>query len=1193
MQRCVKAILMVAAFVILLPISALAQQGQIAGTVRDAQGAVMPGVLVEVTSPALIEKVRSSTTDASGQYRIINLPVGTYSVGFTLEGFTKQQQNGVVLTTGFTAPVNATMAVGQRSETVTVIAEAPTVDVQNARQVSTFAGEDIRDLPTTRNIRSILTLTPGLTPTGLGADCVGGVGVWCNNNIYNLGAHADTQPIGAFAPADTLADDSLGQGRVMVDGTIINTGGGAGIMGMTGGYVADVANAQEVNVQISGALGESETGGASINIVPRTGGNKFAGNYFGTYTQGAFGTDGKVRQGNFFTGSWFSTNTASYPTINSGYPLIRDYDTSGAYGGPIKRDRLWFFSVARAWQKNSWSHPTDRIWDNKNAGIWGQNYQADRSKEPLQLMNMTRNANVRLTLQATQKNKVNFFWDEGLTCQDPCDGAVAAFTSRDGWWSGQVHPARLMQASWTNPLTNVILLEAGLSVNRQLYDFSHHRYFKSNQDIPWVNEFGTTVGVDATGALNATDFRFLGLPSGPISDGIGGLAESRNLNDLRPRASISFVTGQHNAKFGYDGGYFAQTRRNGTGNTRLEYRYDTPAVGCYNAVTPAASTCGNTSLYYPSDPYNQAMRPVPSRVNINTGKAAIENRVAYSGFYVQDQWTLKRLTLSGAIRYDRATSHYPGTCIGGSGTEPYVPIQVGGTSAGKNSYCTPDTDGVSYNDFTPRWGAAWDIFGTGKTSIKWNMGKYLAGAAINGIYADANPAQRAVNEYVRSWTDVDGDRRVDCDLLNFNAQDLSASGGDICAGPNPFLTFPFPDATRYGRDPLSLDESGQPIGLATTQCGRTEKGIPAAVQAYCDTYGDNLLDGWGKRRSEWQFGLGIQHELLPRFSAEVTYNRRSYSNLTVTDQLGIGCDRFNGTQDTQACQDGFLNFTSANYSFFSAVAPSNPLLPGGGGYVIRGLANPNAAFFATPGSAVTIMDELQYTWNGVDTNFVWRGTDKWGLRGLRVNGGTSTGRSVRDLCHTSLDGPDVKQHDGVTPACNPFRRWDTNVRGTAAYTILPNKPWADVLVSTVFQWRPGVARSANHTFTKDQVTWAPSSAARATAPCPAGTPGVGCFVATGTTTATAYTVDLLNTGELYGEGYTIFDLKLAKNVRFASKRLNVGVDVYNLFNNDAIRGYENNFDAVDNPATPAVEKWGQATELLSPRFVRLSIQLDF
>jgi hypothetical protein len=1195
MQRCVRATLVFAAFLILLPVSVLAQQGQIAGTVRDAQGALMPGVLVEATSPALIEKVRSTTTDDSGQYRIINLPVGTYSVSFTLEGFTKQQRDNIVLTTGFTAPVNATMAVGQRSETVTVVAEAPTVDVQNARQVSTFAGEEIRDLPTTRNIRSILTLTPGLTPSGLGADCVGGVGVWCNNNIYNLGAHGDTQPTALFA-VDSLADESLNQGRVMVDGTIINTGGGAGIMGMTGGYVADVANAQEVNVQISGALGESETGGASINIVPRTGGNKFAGNYFMTYTQGPFTTDGSVRGGSFLAGSWFSKNNGSHPEINNGYPLIRDYDTSGAFGGPIKRDRLWFFSVARAWQKDAWSSANDRIWDNKNAGIWGANYQPDRSTGPLTLMNMTRNANVRITAQATQKNKFNFFWDEGLTCQDPCDGSVAPWTARDGWWSGQVHPARLMQFSWTNPLTNVILLEAGLSVNRQLYDFSHHRYFKSNQDIPWVNEFGATVGVDATGPLNSVNFAIFGVPSGPISDGIGGLAESRNLNDLRPRASISYVTGSHSAKIGYDGGYFAQTRRNGTGNTRLEYRYDTPAAGCYNAANPAASTCGNTSLYFPGDPFNQAMRPVPTRVNINTGKAAIENRVAYSGFYLQDQWTLKRFTLSGAVRYDHATSHYPGTCIGAGGNEPYVPVQVGGTYAGQKGYCTPDdTDGVSYNDFTPRWGVAWDIFGTGKTSIKWNMGKYLSGAAISGIYADANPAQRAVNEYVRSWTDVDGDRRVDCDLLNFNAQDLSASGGDICGGPGSVFTFPFPDATRYGRDPLSLDAAGLPIGLQTTQCGRTESGIPPAVQRYCDAYGDSLLEGWGKRRSEWQIGLGIQHEILPRFSAEVTYNRRSYSNLTVTDQLGVGCDRFNGAQDTQTCQDGFLNFTSSDYGFFSAVAPTNPGLPGGGGYVIRGLANPNASLPFGPPSAVTIMNELQYTWNGVDTNFVWRGTDKWGLRGLRVNGGTSTGRSVRDLCHTSLDGPDVKQHEGVTPNCNPFRRWETNVRGTAAYTVLPGRPWADILVSTVFQWRPGVPRSANHTFTKDQVTWEPGSAFRATQPCPAGpTAGqVGCFVAAGTTTATTYTVDLLNTGELYGEGYTEFDLKLAKNIRLANRRLNVGVDIYNLFNSDAVRSYQDNFDTVDIPSTPVVEQWGQATGLLSPRFVRLSIQFDF
>ena len=193
-----------------------------------------------------------------------------------------------------------------------------------------------------------------------------------------------------------------------------------------------------------------------------------------------------------------------------------------------------------------------------------------------------------------------------------------------------------------------------------------------------------------------------------------------------------------------------------------------------------------------------------------------------------------------------------------------------------------------------------------------------------------------------------------------------------------------------------LDEAGTPIGLQTTQCGRSEQGIPAAVQAYCDVYGENLLDGWGRRRSEWQIGLGIQHELLPRFSAEVTYNRRSYSNLTVTDQLAIGCDRFNGALDSQACQQGFLDFNSPNYGFFNAVAPTHPDLPGGGGYVLRGLANPNTALPISPGSAVTIMDELAYSWNGVDTNFVWRGTDKWGLRGLRVNGGSAGQAS--ELC---------------------------------------------------------------------------------------------------------------------------------------------------------------------------------------------------
>jgi hypothetical protein len=1142
MQRVLKATFVVTVLLLLLPAAARAQEGQIAGTVRDATGSALPGVLVEVSSPALITKMRSVTSDGNGQYRVTNLPVGTYVVTFTLEGFSTQQRENVVLTTGFTAPVNAVMTIGQRTETVTVLAEAPTVDVQNARQVTTFGGEEIRELPTARNLRSLLTLTPGLTTTGLGADCVGGVGVWCNNNIYNLSAHT--------ARNDTVGDQS---GRVMVDGTIINTGGGAGIMGMTGGYVADIANAQEVSVQISGALGESETGGAGINIIPRTGGNRFSGNYFTSYTRA----------------SWFSKNNGSYPSIDSNYPIIDDHDVSVGFGGPIKRDRLWFFSVGRLWGKEARNSQNQDIWDNKNAGIWGMNYQPDRSQDPLTFNNFTRNVNARITWQATQRDKINVFWDEGLTCQDPCDGAVASWAPRDGWWSGQVHPARLRQVSWTNPLTNVILLEAGLAANTQLYDFSQHRYYKSPQDIPRVVEFGSTVGMDEVSPLVNSFSAIFGVASGPLNNGPGGAAEFRNLDDYRPRASASYVTGSHNAKFGYDGGFFSQRRHNTAGDTRLTYRYDTPVATCVNAGDPSASTCGNTSLYFPGDPYNLMRRPVPTRVTINTGIADIESKVKYNAFYLQDQWTLDRFTLSGAIRYDHATSNYLETCIG---PDLYVPVQNGGAYAGSAGYCTPPTDGVSYKDLTPRWGVAWDVFGTGKTSVKWNMGKYLAGAGINGIYADANPAQRAVNELTRAWSDTNGDRRVNCDLLNF------APNGE-CGAPLAGQDF-----VRYGRDPLSLDAAGTPLGLQTTQCGRTEQGIPAEVQAYCAVYGDTLLDGWGKRRSEWQFGLGIQHELMPRVSAEVTYNRRDYSNLTVTDQLGIGCDRYNGILELDTCLDAALDYSSPQYDFFNVVVPANPDLPGGGGYTVRGLTNPKASFPTGRPSAVTIMKELEYSWNGVDTNFVWRGPG-----GLRLNGGTSTGRAVRDQCRTELDAPNVKAREGNSPACNPYQRWESNVRGTASYTV----PKIDVLVSTVFQYRPGSERSATYTVSKDQVVWEPNSASRASQPCTGAQAGqFGCFTPQGSTTATTYQFNALDPGDLYGEGYTLFDLKLAKNIRFAGKRLNVGVDIYNLLNNDAILAYESTFPAVTTgPA--AGTPWGTPTGLLSPRFARLQVQFDF
>jgi hypothetical protein len=1162
-RRIAKVFLTVAAVLVFVPV-ATAQEGQIAGTVRDGQNAVMPGVTVEVTSPALIEKLRTTTTDSNGQYRITNLPVGTYKVTFSLEGFTRHERDDIEVTSNFTAPVNATMNVGQVSETVLVLGMTPIVDVQNSREVINWPGDQIRNMPTSRNVNSLLQLTAGIgsqyttstsqTPFGAPGVCVGGVGVFCSPNIngFNLG---DT--------GTAVDQTNMAQGRVLVDGQVVNAGGTVPIFGQTGGYVSDIANAQEVNVRVSGALGESETGGSEINIVPRTGGNRFAGDFFLSYT----------------TEKWFDTNNGNYPDLPAAFqPVKDDHDVTLAYGGPVKRDKLWFYAAARDQFIRKLPVGVD-FWPNLWEGIYGYNYQPNRDQPRVEYTNHWRNASVRVTWQASQKNKFNFFWDEQDSCQDPCTGVVSVSTSPESWFSPQVQPNRVQQVTWTNPLTSKILLEAGLNVTTQLYKTDSHIDFTDYVDIPRISETCSTGACSAGG--DATSPRvnvFAGgaifpLTSGSLNNEVGGLSERRDLANYRTRASLSYVSGGHHAKFGYDGGHYSQDQINRVNNLQQTWNYVSPPVTANCAV----GQCGNTSLQFPSDPLNSTRRPVPTTIDYNTGSTTLVDHVRYSALYAQDLWTLKRVTVGAALRYDHATSGYGESCFG---PNQFVLSQ----------FCVPPSDGVSYNDLSPRWSVGWDVRGNGRTAIKWNMGKYNNAAGISGLYSATNPARRTVNLLRRNWTDSNGNRRVDCDLMNF-------SPNGECAGFVPFFfgaggLVISNDTARFGRDPLGLDAAGNPVGLQSTQCGRTEQGIPAAVQAYCDQYGESLIDGWGRRRGEWQFDLGIQHEVLPRLSAEVVYHRRDYSNLTLTDQIGVGCDRFNGTQTQAACNDALLNYTSQSYDFFSVVAPADPRLPGGGGYRILGLYDSKPTLVQGQPSAQTFWDARNFTWNSVDVNFNYRGP-----QGIFLQAGTSTDRTNRDSCDSQLDPPSVRGRDDAPyqAGCLSLEPWRTTIRGSVTYVV----PKVDILVSTVFQSLPGSEQTGQLTFSKDQVTWGtPSRAALPCPPPPPGVPsaGVGCFIAAqgGTlapATSTTVPVQLLLSNEMFGERVTTFDLKLAKNIRFSGRRLNVGVDVYNVFNSDAITSYRSEF--TDNAATTTVEHWLDPMGLVSPRFLRLQVQFNF
>src|SRR5580765_8530792 len=254
----------------LVPSMAAAQGvlASITGVVKDTSGAVLPGVTVEVSSPVLIEKSRTAVTDGSGQYRIIDLRAGTYSVAFTLTGFSTVKRDGIELTGSFTATINADMKVGALEETITVSGETPIVDTQSVRRQVVISDEVIKSMPAARAYAGMMMLIPA--------------------TITQAGSNLDVQ----ITPGMLVFGGAGGrnnEARLQVDG--LNTGAafnGAGVSS----YVPDIGNAQEIATTTSGGLGEAEVGGPTFSIVPKTGGNSVQGSiYQSNVTKGMVGNN--------------------------------------------------------------------------------------------------------------------------------------------------------------------------------------------------------------------------------------------------------------------------------------------------------------------------------------------------------------------------------------------------------------------------------------------------------------------------------------------------------------------------------------------------------------------------------------------------------------------------------------------------------------------------------------------------------------------------------------------------------------------------------------------------------------------------------------------------------------------------------------------------------------------------------------
>jgi len=499
---------------------------------------------------------------------------------------------------------------------------------------------------------------------------------------------------------------------------------------------------------------------------------------------------------------------------------------------------------------------------------------------------------------------------------------------------------------------------------------------------------------------------------------------------------------------------------------------------------------------------------VPNQLNqtaVYPGEVKYQRNILMTSFFAQDTYTRARLTLQGGIRYDGIGTGYPDTAAGGPDYQ-LMPTRV--------FYAAGTTDEIHWKDVTPRMGAVYDLFGNGKTAVKLNIGKYLTALTASNSDLDLNPLIRTALQTTRTWDDsfypVGDPRRgnyvPDCDLLN----------------------------------------TGQ-----NAECGRMDN-QNFGKETFTKSFDPDLIHGWGKRTYNWEMGVSVQQELLPRVGVTVGYFRRWFGNFyTANNQLTATSD----------------------YTPFSIPVPVDARLPDGGGGTVTGLYNlvPDKVGAEDLYSQLSSnFGEMKENWHGVDVNVNARMRS-----GLTVQGGVSSGRRLQDNCDVRQALPETYSWASTTavqttrvntstgalanPYCRVVEPFLTSARGLATYIV----PKIDLQVSGTWRSDPGPELRADYVVTNAIAL-----------------PSLGRNLSSGNVT-----VNLVEPGTLYGARQNNIDLRIAKILRFGRTRAQFGVDVYNLLNTDVVTGYNNGYSPTGAWLTP--------TTIQPARYARLNLELNF
>ena len=671
------------AFASLAAASVVSAQSSIAGSVSDETGGVLPGVTVVAASEALIEQRRVAFSDARGRYAVEALRPGLYTITFTLPGFSTVVREGVEVLAGVSVPIDARLVVGSLEETVTVTGATPVVDVQQATQRSVIGRETIQALPTNRTTHTVGKILPGMKMTG---SMLGGAGSTIVQQYM------------------TARGKSHAQNTSQVDGVDTRMIHGGGLLPYD-----NIGMTQEVSIETNPTTAETAGGGIRINMIPKEGSNDFSGDlYF----------SGMVAD-------WQADNiTDELRARGATTPTSTDhmFDINPALGGPVVRDRIWFYASGRI--NHARLRPAGASFFSPDPET-GQ-LLPDPSRPGVN-DTATDNISFRLTWQAGESHKVTSYRDQFWRYQSHMRG-----TATTDWATVPEKYARGTQyvwpTKWTHTATNRLLIEAGFQhwqYRNRFFIPQAGTHFESPETWAGPPETQITPWYANAGQVH--------LPGNYVTKTShrGYCCRDLRLPAYVYLASVAYVTGSHSFKAGLTGRWGHEQSSHEAHNGSL------------------------VQWYVDGDPFRVRVSPNPSVIRTEVNRDV--------GIFVQDQLTLDRFTFNAGVRVE----HFKGG--------------IGESSSARGRFVPArrarKAEVLDFTDVLPRFSVVWDLFGNARTALKFSAGRYVAALGVFAL-RPYSPVRES-GEY-RSWFDRDLDGRD----LPTNGDDI-AQDNEIVPSSDP------------------------------------------------------------------------------------------------------------------------------------------------------------------------------------------------------------------------------------------------------------------------------------------------------------------------------------------------------------------------------------------------------------------------